>query len=106
MIKRLFKLSLFAAALLALAACGFTLWLCHQQALIFAYPPRQPARYTPDDFSIQTWQQVQFATGDGLNLQGWYIPPQPGSGTIIFVHGHGSNRGQLLAEAAWLANEG
>lgn len=106
LLKRLLKLTTFALTLITIAGCAFVVWLCHQQALIFAYPPRQIAQNTPGDFEISDWRNVQFATRDELTLQGWYIPPDEGSSSILFVHGHGGNRAQLLAVAAWLRSEG
>jgi fermentation-respiration switch protein FrsA (DUF1100 family) len=54
---------------------------------------------------IRNYQTVEFASSDGLRLRGWYIPSKNGA-VVIFVHGHGSNRAELLDEAALLTARG
>ncbi len=48
---------------------------------------------------------LELQTSDGLRLQGWFAPGPRGD-AVIFVHGLGGNRTQLLAEAAVLARHG
>ncbi|MAT99237.1 MAG: hypothetical protein CL608_19020 [Anaerolineaceae bacterium] len=79
----------------------------HSRSRRLVAPPRTLTHQTPDDFGIANWRDVTFTTADGLQLSGWYVPPQAEEGTaLIFVHGLGSNRGALLDQAAVLAKEG
>lgn len=74
----------------------------------FLYPLRTQFPHTPSDFAVEQWESVRFQSSDGLCLSGWYIPSNPKSdgGTLIFIHGHSQNRGELLAEAAMLTSHG
>ncbi len=87
--------------LVLLALAGFV----HSRARRLVAPPRTFTHQTPSDFGITDWQEVTFTTEDGLQLSGWYIPPQSGA-ALIFVHGLGSNRSDLLDQAVVLAKEG
>ncbi|WP_420631776.1 alpha/beta hydrolase [Candidatus Leptofilum sp.] len=89
--------------LLLLALAGFI----HSRARRLVVPPRTFTRETPSDFGIQNWEEVTFTTEDGLQLAGWYVPPQADVGTVlIFIHGLGSHRGALLDQAAVLIEQG
>lgn len=70
-------------------------------------PPNLPDR-TPSDLGVTDWETVHFPSPDGLRLAAWFIPPDPNSNgaTIIFVHGMGGNRGNLLDEAVMLHDHG
>ncbi len=103
MIRPDYKLPVATILLLLIVLAGFV----HSRARRLVAPPRTVTQKTPSDFGIEHWQEVTFATEDGLQLSGWYVPPQPGvDAALIFVHGLGSNRGSLLDQAAMLAEEG
>lgn len=79
----------------------------HSRAYRLVAPPRTFTWQTPSDYGITNWQEVTFLTSDSLQLSGWYIPPTGRDGaTLIFVHGLGSNRSDLLDQAAMLIDEG
>lgn len=89
--------------LFVVALLGFI----HSRARKLVVPPRTFTRETPTDFGVENWQEVTFPTEDGLQLSGWYVPPQNNAnGALIFVHGLGSNRGALLDQAATLIEQG
>ncbi|MBI5651008.1 MAG: alpha/beta fold hydrolase [Chloroflexi bacterium] len=117
-----------AALMLTLALAG--LWLAFTRSiwLVFAlggvvavglllpffaampvlHPRRIRVSQTPADFGIARWENVNFLAADGVQLRGWFIPPASSTDgpTIVFVHGLGGNRGELLPEAAMLARAG
>ena len=72
------------------------------------HPGRSQPSYTPTDRGVEQWEEVRFTSPDDLQLAGWFIPPDPhGDGaTLIFVHGLGNNRGELLDEAVMMASHG
>ncbi len=47
--------------------------------------PDEPA--SPADHGL-AFEEVAFASRDGLTLRGWFIPAQPARGTVVFCHGH------------------
>jgi fermentation-respiration switch protein FrsA (DUF1100 family) len=59
---------------------------------------------TPADRGL-VYEDVTFATAQGLTLSGWFIPSQNGA-VIITVHGAGTNRGRVIDEATVLARHG
>lgn len=98
-----YKLPVVLVLLLLAALASFV----HARARRLVAPPRNITHQTPNDFGIAQWQDVTFATDDGLQLSGWYLPPEAdGTAALIFVHGLGSNRGALLEQAAVLVDEG
>ena len=77
-------------------------------AMPVLHPRRTQPKQTPSNFGIQNWEDVRFLTEDGIELGAWFIPP-PRAGkhaTLIFVHGLGGNRGDLLSQAAMLVSRG
>jgi len=59
---------------------------------------------TPAKFGAE-YSDMQFLTGDGLRLSGWYLPPQNGV-VIILVHSYYSDRRQTLPVAEMLYKHG
>jgi fermentation-respiration switch protein FrsA (DUF1100 family) len=82
--------------------------LARWRAMNLVHPRRSwPAR-TPDDYAVADWEEVSFVAADGVQLAGWFIPPDPhGDGAaLIYVHGLGNNREELLDQAAMLRTYG
>jgi fermentation-respiration switch protein FrsA (DUF1100 family) len=102
------NLALFTLVTVLLASVSGGLWLSYTRAMNLVHPLRTQPAYTPTDKGVARWEDVRFASVDGLQLGGWFIPPDPkGDGaTLVFVHGLGNNRGELLDEAAVLASHG
>ncbi|MFQ6101606.1 MAG: alpha/beta hydrolase [Anaerolineae bacterium] len=104
--RRLFLFGLSALLLgLALSVVFGGLWLAHERALGLVRPGRTLPQRTPADVGITHWRDVSFESQDGLMLSGWYVATENGA-TVILVHGLGSNREELLDEAALLVAEG
>ncbi len=102
---KFFRLAAVGLLFFALAALMGGAWLARDRAIDLVRPERsQPARL-PGEVGIPLYQEVVFPSQDDLALGGWYVPAQNG-GLVIFVHGLGGNRGELLDEAALLANAG
>lgn len=82
--------------------------LARSRALALVHPERRPVLTTPDDFGIDTWEDVSFVTPDGLRLIGWFIPPAPEAdgATILFLHGFSYNRATRLPHAALMVAQG
>ena len=51
------------------------------------------------------YQTISLHTSDGLDLQGWWRPPDNGV-AILLLGGHGGTRADMLAEAEILAGSG
>lgn len=64
---------------------------------------RLPTR-TPIDVGL-LYDDVAITTPDGLRLAGWSIPSQNGA-LVLALHGYKTDRGNLLEEAAMLAQHG
>ena len=45
----------------------------------------------PDSVGLAGFQTVTLDTPDGEHLVAWWLPPQPGHGAVLYLHGNGSN---------------
>jgi len=106
--KRLINLTGFTLIVILILGSAGTIWLTHARAMGLIHPLRHRAENTPADVGIETWEEVRFASTDGIELAAWFVPPATdGNGaTIIFLHGFGSNRGELLEQAEMLTRRG
>ena len=117
------KLILFGLiSLLILLTITFGLYIPYLKAYNLVHPTRRPFERSPADVGISGYEDAQFVTSDGLTLKGWYIPPAPlasphfppnfaenggnDGGVVIFVHGLGSDRAELLDEAGFIIAHG
>jgi fermentation-respiration switch protein FrsA (DUF1100 family) len=96
------RLVIFFVALVTTFAVILLLWFSRLQALALVHPGRNLPAVTAAELGLPS-QDIVLTTSDGVDLSGWYIPPCRSQGAvIIYVHGIGGNRGQLLAQAALL----
>jgi fermentation-respiration switch protein FrsA (DUF1100 family) len=102
------NLTLFTLFAMLLGAAFIVSWLAYTRAMIFVHPERTYPKRTPSDLGVVNWEEARFPSADGLELVGWYIPPDPqGDGaTLVYVHGLGSNREELLGQAVMLTKRG
>lgn len=59
---------------------------------------------TPADFDLP-YENISIPSPDGFSLSGWYIPPRNGA-VVVFLHGYGATRLEMLDRAAALSKEG
>lgn len=90
---------------IVLVLLAFGLYLPYWRAYALVHPQRSPWAYTPADLGLTDTEEIRFPTTDGLQLAAWYLPPQ-NDAVIIFVHGLGGNRSELLLEASFLHRQG
>jgi dipeptidyl aminopeptidase/acylaminoacyl peptidase len=94
------KLAAFGlTSLVVLLTLSFGISIPYLKAYNLIHPERTTPWRTPADVGLAGFQVVEFSSRDGLNLRGWYIPSKNGA-VVIFVHGHGANRSELLDQAA------
>jgi dipeptidyl aminopeptidase/acylaminoacyl peptidase len=79
--------------------------LAYHRAYGLVHPGRTFTSRTPESVGVIEYQDVSFSSTDGINLRGWYVPPDNGA-VVILVHGLGGNRGQLLDDAGILVERG
>jgi len=80
-------LSLVVLAVGAYCVWGLVLFFM-QPRLTFCPTKQLPC--TPHDVMLD-FEQVYFASCDGVQLHGWYIPSSPGHFTVLFCHGNAGN---------------
>ncbi|HUX77279.1 MAG TPA: alpha/beta hydrolase [Anaerolineae bacterium] len=87
---------------------GFGVWMARSRAMALVHPGRSQPGCTPAERGVEQWEEVRFPSADNLQLGGWFIPPAPQTdgATLIFIHGLGGNRGELLDEAVMLSGHG
>jgi pimeloyl-ACP methyl ester carboxylesterase len=93
-----FKLSAIFISLLVIAFLVICAILANSRAMNLVHPERTLPLRTPTDVGIDQWFDVRFSTSDGLKLAAWFVPAESDglSPTLIFIHGFGSNREELL----------
>ena len=108
--RRRYLLNLIGFTLILVLILGIAgvVWLTYARAMGLIHPQRHRADTNPSEVGIETWEDVRFMTADGIELAAWFVPPAPDSdgSMIIFLHGFGSNRGELLEQAAMLTGRG
>jgi uncharacterized protein len=104
-VRALWKFALSSTLIFMLVLGGSGTWLAYSRASDIVRPARVQATRTPQAAGITDYQEVSFASTDGLTLRGWYIPTQNGA-VVIFVHGLGSNRGMFWDDVGILHRHG
>ena len=65
-----------------------------------------PLTVRPDVYGLP-FEPVSCRTVDGLTLKGWFVPAKtPSARTILFCHGWGANKGEILKATHALASRG
>jgi pimeloyl-ACP methyl ester carboxylesterase len=102
------NLLLLGLSLLLLVVMGMSAYLAHDRAMTLVHPGRSLPQRTPSDVGLEPWFDVSFPSSDDLQLSAWFIPleSEEPSPTLIFVHGLGSNREELLDQAKLLYDHG
>jgi uncharacterized protein len=67
-------------------------------------PATRLAKATPADHGFP-YQDITLVTSDHVRLSGWYISSRNGA-SVVLLHGSGSTRSSVLAQAAVLARHG
>jgi uncharacterized protein len=67
---------------------------------------RLPNTVLPGAFGLE-FEELLFASPDGIPLSGWFIPGEAGSeATVIVCHGWGANKSDVLPSTAFLRRRG
>ena len=85
--------SLIVALMLAMSAIGFVAYRISTRVL--TTPPSRPSEAQRDPQSVHgiAFEEVDFATSDGVTLRGWLVRPEgPPRGGIVFSHGRSGSR--------------
>ncbi|MEW5873105.1 MAG: alpha/beta fold hydrolase [Chloroflexota bacterium] len=95
--------------LLAFGLVGGVTLACVGIEVFYLYVITRPADTsiccaTPADYGLE-YEEVTFTSQDGTRLSGWYIPSS-NRAAVIFLHGFGANRTELLRHANALASHG
>ena len=69
------------------------------------HPGRKPIERTPADVGLE-FETVSFVAADGVRLEGWWIPAEQPSATVLLLHGYQQNRAELLDHAPYLHEAG
>ncbi|CCH54251.1 putative protein yqkD [Fibrisoma limi BUZ 3] len=73
------------------------------QIALFGWKHMKSAVHDQPGFSFQT---VQLVNDRHQKLEGWYGPIGQAKGTVILCHGHGTNKSDVLCEAAYFRTLG
>ena len=78
---------LIAVPVLLYAIAGLTLLFLQPRLL---YRPTREVSLTPAEIGLD-FEDVHFHSGDGVLLNGWYVPAKNAAFTVLFCHGNGGN---------------
>ena len=94
---------------LALASIAFGLVTFVAVSAFFAYkftgPQRRSVPVRPAELPADTCDVV-FPARDGVTLRGWYVPCPGATTAVVLLHGHSSNRRQMIARARFFHDHG
>ncbi len=78
---------------------------CGSASTLLFYPMQDYIR-TPLQLGL-AYQDVSLHTEDGVQLFGWYLPPQGKvRGNLLYLHGNGENISTHVRSVAWLPEQG
>ena len=80
-------------------------YIPYLKAYNLVHPRHRTFTRFPINVGISKYEEIEFITSDGLKLKGWYVPPKNGA-VVIFVHGLGADRLDLLNEAGFIVKQG
>ena len=92
-------------AALLVASGGLVAAISWEGAERAVHPPRHHPPVTPASRGL-AFEDVAFATEDGLTLRGWWVPASPGAPVVVFLHGYGASKAQALSVAPFLHRAG
>ena len=93
--------------LLALAAYVIAVAFMYVFQRQFQYHGGSAPLPTPKEVGVPQMQEVTTKTEDGLNLQGWFIPPKESDGKIVILfHGNAGNISHRALKAAHFFEKG
>ena len=87
--------------LLLVAATGVVV-VSWKSAEKLVHPAREAAGALPG----LAYESVSFQAADGVALVGWWVPSDAARGTVIFLHGYGDSKDQVLPLLPFLHEEG
>lgn len=70
---------------------------------MLASPSRSAVPAPPEPLAAKN---VVFASGSGSQIHAWLMRGRPGAGSVLLLHGVGSNRTSMLGRAQFLHDEG
>ncbi len=102
-IRKALNLLAFTLAVFVIAFGALGVYLARAQAHALVNPARSTWITPPSAYGLTNVEEVRFTTGDAIEIAAWYLRPREDDGAaMIFVHGIGGNRGELLDVAALL----
>jgi pimeloyl-ACP methyl ester carboxylesterase len=62
--------------------------LCIAFSFVISHQQTQKVFVDPGEFGL-IFEDIELHTTDGIRLSGWWIPSEPATRTVIFLHGYG-----------------
>jgi uncharacterized protein len=89
-----------------LLVLALVLTLCGGVWLAGTIPTAAVPQTVGDPPADLTGRPVQFQSGSGVTIHGWFIPGKSGAGAIILMHGVRSNRLSMVDRARFFSDAG
>ena len=71
----------------------------------FQFPDKENAGLTPTSFDLG-FEDIAFASSDGVALKGWWVPAREDLGTVVLVHGLNRSRIEMARKLPFLHRAG
>jgi pimeloyl-ACP methyl ester carboxylesterase len=71
----------------------------------FQFPDRENGNLTPSSFELP-FEDVAFRSGDGTELEAWWVPRSGGRGTVVMVHGLNRSRIEMVRRVPFVNAQG
>lgn len=72
---------------------------------LILFPDRDDLDVKPTEYGL-TYEEVQFSSRDGIATSGFFIPAKKAKGTILVLHGYGTNKSDVLTFAEMFYDHG
>src|SRR5438477_8265173 len=106
MSRRAFLVARYVLATIVIAALGRIVSASYRTTLLDFEPwPASEQLLHPEQTGIAGIQSVDFLTGAGIRIAGWYVPSR-NRAAVIVTHGSNADRSSMLPEIRNLAAEG
>lgn len=72
---------------------------------LILFPTRYDLDTKPSEFGL-SYEDIQFTSTDGIQTAGFFIPAKKPKGTILVLHGYGTNKSDVLSYAEMFYDHG
>ena len=94
-------------SIILIPLAGVVMFICFyfQIENFFLFHPQADFDMAPESMNL-SYESINFKSGDGTRLHGWFFPPSGTSAVILFCHGNAGNMSHRLENIERLLSHG